>query len=333
MQGGNTGWLRFSTDTLPEHERFPYFCEEIVRCQVGLDAVKPKDLTFNGAIDLYRAGAVDITHVVTSPAHYERTRALVRDGRDTIFAVFCLEGTMRSTQGSEHYRIDPGDVVLCDSTETGGLYMETATRYWAVGVPRTALATLGIQVERCAGMRLSNRNLPLSLLATYLDSLHRREAGHDEAPRIFGQHLLDLLGLALGATHNSEQCAEGRGLRTARRVALLREIDAHACKEYLNANWLALRLGISPRYVHLLLEDTGQTLSQQILNKRLDNALALLRDERNFRMRISDIAGEVGFSDLSHFNRCFRRRFSDTPSSLRAAAVMKAMRSEDKPEV
>jgi AraC-like DNA-binding protein len=33
--------------------------------------------------------------------------------------------------------------------------------------------------------------------------------------------------------------------------------------------------------------------------------------------RISDIAFECGFNDLSYFNRCFRRRFGLTPTAAR----------------
>jgi AraC-like DNA-binding protein len=33
--------------------------------------------------------------------------------------------------------------------------------------------------------------------------------------------------------------------------------------------------------------------------------------------RISDIAFDCGFNDLSYFNRCFRRRFGLTPSAAR----------------
>ncbi len=36
--------------------------------------------------------------------------------------------------------------------------------------------------------------------------------------------------------------------------------------------------------------------------------------------RIADIAYEAGFSDLSHFNRSFRRHFGLTRSELRAQA-------------
>jgi AraC-like DNA-binding protein len=34
--------------------------------------------------------------------------------------------------------------------------------------------------------------------------------------------------------------------------------------------------------------------------------------------RISDIAFDCGFNDLSYFNRCFRRRFGLTPTAARA---------------
>ena len=49
---------------------------------------------------------------------------------------------------------------------------------------------------------------------------------------------------------------------------------------------------------------------------RLDFAQARLRNARS-PIRILDIALEAGFTDLSTFNRLFRKRFGDTPSSIR----------------
>jgi AraC-like DNA-binding protein len=46
-----------------------------------------------------------------------------------------------------------------------------------------------------------------------------------------------------------------------------------------------------------------------------------LRDPRATRLKISEIALEAGFPDLSHFNRSFRRRFGNTPSAVRADAA------------
>ena len=43
----------------------------------------------------------------------------------------------------------------------------------------------------------------------------------------------------------------------------------------------------------------------------------MLSDRRNDGMRIGDIAYASGFSDISHFNRSFRRRFGLTPTAAR----------------
>jgi transcriptional regulator GlxA family with amidase domain len=39
-------------------------------------------------------------------------------------------------------------------------------------------------------------------------------------------------------------------------------------------------------------------------------------------LAIIDIAFAAGFGDVSHFNRMFRRRFSETPFGVRAAAIV-----------
>ena len=48
---------------------------------------------------------------------------------------------------------------------------------------------------------------------------------------------------------------------------------------------------------------------------RLRKAAELLA--RDGERRISDIAFDCGFNDLSYFNRSFRRRFGLTPSAAR----------------
>jgi AraC-like DNA-binding protein len=74
------------------------------------------------------------------------------------------------------------------------------------------------------------------------------------------------------------------------------------------------------RYVHHLLEPTGRTFSEHLLDRRLARAVELLRDPSHEIRRIADIAFEVGFKDLSYFNRMFRRRYGGTPTDVRHAA-------------
>jgi AraC-like DNA-binding protein len=84
---------------------------------------------------------------------------------------------------------------------------------------------------------------------------------------------------------------------------------------------VAARLGITPRYLRKLLEATGKSFSKHLMDKRLERAAALLRDPQQRDTRIAAVAYACGFSDLSYFNRVFRRRYGLTPSRMRAAAL------------
>lgn len=107
--------------------------------------------------------------------------------------------------------------------------------------------------------------------------------------------------------------------RRLRRAAILRIIASHSTDPDLSAAAVAKQLGITTRYVHLLLEDTGLRFSQHVLQCRLDHASAMLRDPRGRERRIADIALAAGFTDLSYFSRAFRQRYGATPSEIRAA--------------
>lgn len=107
--------------------------------------------------------------------------------------------------------------------------------------------------------------------------------------------------------------------RKTRRAAILRAIENRSGDPKLSAVVVASLLGITPRYVHLLLEDSGKSFTHHLLERRLEKAALMLRDARWDDRKIADIAVEAGFTDLSYFNRAFRRKFGVTPSMVRAA--------------
>ncbi len=108
--------------------------------------------------------------------------------------------------------------------------------------------------------------------------------------------------------------------RQTRLAAILSVIESQSDNPDLSATAVAISLGITARYVHLLLEDTGRSFTHHVLERRLEKAAALLRDPRRQACKIADIAAESGFTDLSYFNRAFRRRYGATPSASREAA-------------
>lgn len=105
-----------------------------------------------------------------------------------------------------------------------------------------------------------------------------------------------------------------------RRAAVLRVIDSRSADPNLSAIAVAKSLGLTPRYVHLLLKETGKTFTHHLLERRLEKAVALLRDPRWHHRKIAEVAAEAGFTDLSYFNRAFRRYFRTTPSDVRRSA-------------
>lgn len=94
-------------------------------------------------------------------------------------------------------------------------------------------------------------------------------------------------------------------------------IDTSICNPALSAALLGLQLGLSARYIQDLLATTGIGFSERLLELRLQDARAMLSDSRFHVKRVSDIAFEVGFGDISYFNRSFRRRFGCSPTAAR----------------
>ena len=68
-------------------------------------------------------------------------------------------------------------------------------------------------------------------------------------------------------------------------------------------------IGISRRYANELLQESGKSFAERVLELRLQKARVMLANASHDRAKIIEIAFACGFNDVSYFHRCFRRRF------------------------
>src|SRR5579862_9022400 len=94
-------------------------------------------------------------------------------------------------------------------------------------------------------------------------------------------------------------------------------LDAHAADE-LDLDRAAREAGLSPfHFLRLFTKVLGVTPHQYLIRCRLRRAAQLLVDPAR---RVTDIAYEVGFADLSNFMRSFRRAAGLSPRRFRLLA-------------
>jgi AraC-like DNA-binding protein len=237
---------------------------------------------------------------------------------DDLVMVIIERGTGVLEHKGRVVEVSEGEVALTDGGEVGTFGCLAPVHVTNLRFQRERLAmgvaNLGqaLQVSKVAD------SPALRLLTRYARSLGDETSLETaDAGRTVAAHLHDLAALALGATNDAAAVANTRGLRAARLQAIKADIQQNLSDARLSAETVAARHGISARYVRLLLEAEGVSFSEVVLGARLQRARRMLADPRHSGLTISAIAFDCGFSDLSYFNRTFRRRFGLTPSALR----------------
>ena len=248
-----------------------------------------------------------------------QARNIADDGRDGYLLLVNRGDTvLAGTQVGRDYSVGFGQAALVSAAEP--LKMIGGDRnLWAnVVIPRDLLATTFKHVDDRLALRIDAENEALGLLTRYCRIL---EAGPPiVSPDLMahvGETIVDLVGLATGAKGEAAEIAGLRGLRAARLQAILAKIRDGFLSPEISARRVAQELGLSIRYVHELLEETGFSFAEHVLELRLQKARQILSDRAYDKLLVSEIAYSCGFSSLSYFNRAFRHRFGCTPGSVR----------------
>ena len=313
--------LRFSTDELPERDRLAVTREVYGRLTARLDIEPAQGVPLHFRVAARVLPELTICSYSRSPAISKRTRELLADGNDdVIFAMSPTGGNMVSQVGRELVT-GVGDATLFSTADLTSIKSVSMPHCLNISLRRRRLASMVPGLEDRFLRPIPRDTEALQLLKKYIGLFEDRQSLATPGLRhLVVNHVYDLVALALGPTHDAAEMANGRGVRAARLNAIKSEILNGLNRREMSIAGLAARHGVSPRYVQMLFESEGSTFSRFLLDKRLERAHRMLSDPLLAAGSISSIAYEAGFSDLSYFNRAFRRRYGETPSDVRSSA-------------
>lgn len=252
-------------------------------------------------------------------AQYSRTQSLLADGSDDLVLISAHAGLVRVGQNGHTVELAPTQMVLVDMSITGTVGHTADDRFTTIRMPRRALLEINPRTEDKLSEVLCDGAVAETIFRYH--ALAANHAPHLDAvgQRLTAQHMVDLVGLLLGTDAEHASLARGRGHAAARLDLMRADVMAALGRSDLCLSEVATRSGLSPRQAQRLFEQAGTTFTEFVLEQRLLLARKLLGDPRARARKISDIAHSSGFSDLSYFNRAFRKRFGATPSDLREA--------------
>ena len=312
------GTLRFSLDGTPHHERPTRFREFFAGIGVRCDAAPEDSDPVEIDMTLQALPGLQLLAGRIQGVRYRRSSQSA-DPTEDVGVIINHHGQYQITQQGKEVVLGEGDATLVSLTEP--MMHRPTGDFLALRVP---LPRLGPYLaDRQAGvLRRIPRSIPaLRLLTNYVHIAWQEQTLADPGlQRPLASHLCDLMALAIGATRDAAEIARDRGLRAARLYAIKQDIAGHLDQADLSVHALAARHRLTPRFIQRLFETEGTTFTEYVLTQRLAAARICLIDPCFDREKISSVAYDCGFGDVSYFNRAFRRVYGAAPSEVRAQA-------------
>jgi AraC-like DNA-binding protein len=308
--------ITFSTRAFAPRESTEAFRELFGRQILKLEMEPEKNTPFDVEMNVRALPGLAIATAQLSPMTCRHPSDMI-DNDDPVF-VFVQSGVATYRQNGKETTLGPGQAALTSNGLPGNATGHTATNIINWRVSRSLIAPLVPNLDDAIGSEIDAANPAIRLFLAYVGILNdEQKLASASVRRTVGNHLLDLGTLMLGARWDAAELAHKRGAAAARLHAIKNHIRDRLADPGLTSGGVAAKIGISTAYLRKLFEAEGSTFTEFVLAGRLSNAYRMLTDPAFSHLTISTIAHDVGFSDISYFNRAFRRAYGAAPSDVR----------------
>lgn len=252
-----------------------------------------------------------------------RTRGIIADDNDDLALVVNVEGKMHASHRTREIELGAGDAYLMACSEIGSYARTQPGMTMCARFPRSALDGRVKNIDDGIGRVVGRKREGLQLLLSYFKALNEHNAlVTPELRELVVRHVYDLVATLMRPVELTFDVAEFNGVNAARIGAIKAYMKEHAANPELSLERVAARHRLSTRQAQRLFEADGTSFSQFLQQVRLAKAYATLIDSGTRDRRISEIALDCGFGDVSSFNRIFKKRYGSSPSDVRDEDVM-----------
>jgi AraC-like DNA-binding protein len=312
------------TTGLPPRERVERWMETTARALLSTRLTVPEPEAFRARIETMDLGPVQLSAVSYNGLRSQRPPRLIRQCDPELYQVALITfGDQRMCQAGHQAELSPGDLMLYDSSRpfdamvhrdqgTAGSLVLQFPRSLPPLPERTVSSLCGTALEGRRGVGRLLGNLLTETAGTHAD------LSPLDAIRV-GHTAVDLLAAVIA--HRAER--ESRMPPDPRRHTLFLRITAfiedHLHDPHLKPAAIASAHCISTRYLHLLFQQQGTTVTRYVRHQRLARCRRKLAEPTARSVPIGAIAARWGFPRASDFTRAFRDAVGMTPSEYRAA--------------
>lgn len=131
--------------------------------------------------------------------------------------------------------------------------------------------------------------------------------------------LCEMLRLLPTVFTTADRTCIGKPIKIERDIRRIQQVATYVMAHYshtITLDEISAHIGMNrSAFCVFFKRCKGMTFSQFLTNCRLTTSCELLRDTKR---QVSEICYAVGFNDLPHFNRVFKREYGMSPSQFRA---------------
>lgn len=285
---------------------------------------KAAERNFRARVTIRQFGELALNSIWSSTRHDEVIRVTRRqvdirkDQRDCFMLWLMLAGTAGLHQDGRYAYLRSGDLVIQDQSRPFDLELGQLSHAAMVMIPRPLLTSRLPFAGSMAARRIPAGTRTGPIAGSLVQHLFQVEEATEEAfDRRLSASALDFLSVMLEAEvgQQSSNDRQGRRLDEVKGYMLARMQDCD-----LDVQNIAQRMSMAPRTLYRLFARESSTPIQWLWEQRLTASYRLLSEGRS--VRVTEVAMNCGFKDVSHFSKAFRTKFGQSPSSLvRASAI------------
>ena len=310
--------LVFTTESLEPSKRYAAWQGAICDVYVHVDVEAEQRADYQGFIREARFGVLTMTDVLLSEQRISRRqRHIAKLDKDCYYVEFVQQGKINVLQAGQTLNSSPQVGAIFSAAEAYDLECIGKVRSLYLEIPRKDFSLRFSESRIPVAMTIATGRGLGRIAAEFCSTLASEASSVDEAARSrLGDELMDVLALALDMG-DKDQFSEDATAQKARLRSVKAWIEEHLTDPGLSLDKIARNNGISLRHLHYLFRITDMSVSEWILDRRLQRSYDMLTRLEQSVLSVTEVAYQLGFSSSSHFSTVFRRKFGHSPSELR----------------